>query len=121
LRPGDTSLGERDVEDMEQWLARLHAAAPQAVVMVRIDSGADCAALLSAIHRSEAFFVIKLKLTANLVGGVWATKRWRTVERDALGKPSRQVALVHFKRDDWPDAQYRVFAVRSTERDVTVR
>jgi len=117
LRPGDTSLGERDVEDIEQWLGRLHAAAPRALVTVRVDSGGDCAALFSAMERSSAWFVVKAKQTPKWVGAVWAAKDWRTVERDAFGKPSRQVALIDFERKDWPKGRYRVLAVRTTDRD----
>lgn len=117
LRPGDTTLGEGDVEDLEQWLGRLHAAAPQAVVTVRIDAGGDCAALLSAVDQSKAYFVVKAKQTPNLVSAVFATTRWRTTDRDAFGEPTRQVAVIDFERGDWPPGRYRVFAVRTNERD----
>jgi hypothetical protein len=53
LRQGDTSLGAADVEDIEQWLKRVHAAAPDAVITVRIDAGGDCAELLKAIDRQD--------------------------------------------------------------------
>lgn len=117
LREGDTTLGERDVEDIEQWLGRLHAAARNAVVTVRIDSGGDCAALLSAVERSHAYFLVKAKLTANLASAVFAANNWRTIDRDAFDKPTRQVAVIDFERDDWPPGRYRVFAVRTNERD----
>lgn len=117
LRPGDTGLGESDVEDIEQWLARLHAASPNSTVTVRIDAGGDCGAILDAIHRSDAYFVVKMKQTRNLLGAVWAKQRWHTVDRDASNEPTRQVALIDFERDDWPKGRYRVFAVRSTDRD----
>ncbi len=64
LRPGDTSLGERDVEDVEQWLDRARAAVgPRTLVTVRIDAGGDCASLLHAIERKGAWFLVKLKWT----------------------------------------------------------
>lgn len=116
LRPGDTTLGDRDVEDVEQWLGRLHAAAPHSVVTVRIDAGGDCAALLSAIDRCKAYFVVKAKQTSNLVTAIQRTERWRTTDRDAFGRPTRQVAVIDFAREDWPADHYRVFAVRTTER-----
>lgn len=116
LRPGDTALGESDVEDVEQWLGRLHAAAPRSVVTVRIDAGGDCAALLSGVDHCGAYFVVKAKQTSNLVTAIQRTKRWRTTDRDAFGKPTRQVAVVDFAREDWPADRYRVFAVRTTER-----
>lgn len=116
LRPGDTTLGEGDVEDIEQWLDRVHEASPNSVVTVRIDAGGDCATLLSAVDRKKAYFVVKLHQTAALVGAVWAKKSWHTVDRDADGKPSRQVAVIDFARKDWPEGRYRVFAVRTNER-----
>lgn len=116
LRPGDTTLGERDVEDVEQWLDRLRAAVgPRTLVTVRIDSGGDCASLLHAIDRKGAWFLVKLKWTPNLLGAVWAIQHWTTVDRDALGQPTRQVAEIPFLREDW-SPHWRVFAVRSRER-----
>lgn len=118
LRPGDTSLGEADVEDVAQWLERLHEAAPKAIVTVRIDAGGDCAALMKAVDESMAYFLIKAKLTPNLVSAVlWKTTAWKTVDRDAFDRPTRQVAEIPFERDDWPKGKYRVFAVRTNERD----
>lgn len=118
LRPGDSNLGEADVEDVKQWLGRLHEAAPEAIVTVRIDAGGDCAALMKAVDESLAYFLIKAKLTPNLVSAVlWNTTSWTTVERDAFHRPTRQVAEIPFERDDWPKGKYRVFAVRTNERD----
>lgn len=118
LRPGDTALGEADVEDVEQWLDRARdAAGAQAVITVRIDAGGDCAALLSAVHGQKAFFVVKAKQTPNLLGAAMQQSRWHTVDRDADGEPSRQAAELDFQRDDWPPGLYRVIAVRTNERD----
>jgi hypothetical protein len=117
LRPGDRGLGELDVEDVEQWLDRTRAAAgPSALITMRIDAGGDCASLLQAIDGKGAWFLVKMKQTPNLVGAVWATKRWTTVDRDALGKPTRQVAEIDFERDGWPPGKWRVFAMRTNER-----
>jgi Transposase DDE domain group 1 len=117
LRPGDRGLGELDVEDVEQWLDRTRTAAgPAALITMRIDAGGDCAPLLRAIDGKGAWFLVKMKQTPNLVGAVWATKRWITVERDALGKPTRQVAEIDFEREDWPRGKWRVFAMRTNER-----
>ena len=118
LRPGDTGLGAADVEDIKQWLGRLHQAAPKAIVTVRMDAGGDCAALMKAIDESLAYFVIKAKLTPNLQSAVtWNTTPWKTVDRDAFDRPTRQVAEIPFEREDWPKGKYRVFAVRTNERD----
>jgi hypothetical protein len=117
LRWGDTSLGSKDVEDVEQWISRAHQAAPKAILTVRIDAGGDCAALLSAIDGASAYFVVKMKQTPNLVGAVAAATTWRTVERDASGEPTRQVAEIDFRREDWPDKKWRVFALRERDRE----
>lgn len=118
LRPGDTALGDADVEDVEHWLDRTRdAAGPKAMITVRIDAGGDCAALLNAIHARGAFFVVKAKQTANLLGAAMQVKRWHTLDVDASGNPSRQAAEIDFQREDWPPGQYRVIAVRTNERD----
>lgn len=115
-RSGDTGFGERDIEDIEQWIDRLRErAGPDTVITVRIDAAGDCTATLSAIERKGAWFLTKLKWTPNLVGAVWATTHWTTVDRDALGMPTQQVAEIDFRRTDWPSG-WRVFAVRSRER-----
>ncbi len=121
LRPGDTSLGEGDVEDVKQWIERARKAlGPKTILTARIDAGGDCAALLNAIDESHALFIVKAKKTAAMLGmiGSDATK-WTTVDRDANGKPSRQVAEIDFCREDWPTEEgkrFRVIAVRTNER-----
>lgn len=117
LRPGDRSLGELDVEDVEQWLDRTRAAVGRsALITMRIDAAGDCASLLRAVDDKGAWFLVKMKQTPNLVGAVWAADRWLTVERDALGKPTRQVAEIDFEREGWPPRRWRVFAMRTNER-----
>ena len=118
LRPGDTGLGSSDVEDIEDWINRTHRAAPKAIITVRIDAGGDCTALLSAIERRKGYFLVKMKQTSNLVSAVCNTKRWTTIDVDASNAPTRQVAEIDFRRDDWPkERRWRVFAVRTTERE----
>lgn len=116
LRYGDTALGDTDVEDIQDWLTRVQAAAPRAVLTVRIDAGGDNAAFFKAIDEKGAYFLIKLRQTKGLLDAVYARKRWRTVDEDANGTPSRQVAELDFRREDWPKGRYRVFAVRTNER-----
>jgi len=116
LRPGNTGLGENEAKTIKRWIMRLHEASPRSSVTVRVDAGGDCAALLSAIHDAGAHFVVKAKQTANLLAAVLAATQWKTVDRDAFEKPTRQIAHLEFKRADWP-AGFRVFAVRTTERD----
>lgn len=116
LRPGDTTLGEADVEDIAQWVDRVRAAAPGAIITARIGSAGDCAAILGAIHSQQAFFVATMKQTANLLSAAMLTTTWRSVDRDADGNSTRDVALIDFQRDDWPPGLYRVIAVRDHER-----
>jgi hypothetical protein len=117
LRPGDTGLGELDVEDIEQWLDRTRdAVGKETPLTVRIDAGGDCAAILRAVDGKGAWFLVKMKQTPNLVGAVWATKSWKTIDTDAFGQPTRQVAEIAFEREGWPPGQWRVFAVRTNER-----
>jgi hypothetical protein len=117
LRPGDRGLGELDVEDVVQWVQRLRkAAGPAALLTMRIDAGGDCCPILRAIDNEGAWFLVKLRQTPNLVGAVWATRHWLTVERDPHGQPTRQVAEIDFAREDWPPGKWRVFAVRTNDR-----
>ena len=117
LRHGDTGLGELDIEDVEQWIDRTRDAVGKTTLLtVRIDAGGDCASILRSIDGRGAWFLVKMKQTPNLVGAVWATKQWRTVECDAHGKPTRQVAEIDFEREGWPPGKWRVFAVRTNER-----
>jgi hypothetical protein len=117
LRPGDTGLGEADVEDIAMSVDRVRAAVgPRTLITVRIDAGGDSEPILRSIDDRGAWFLVKMKQTPNLVGAVWATKHWKTVDRDALGKPTRQVAEIDFEREGWPPGKWRVFAVRTNER-----
>jgi hypothetical protein len=117
LRPGDTGLGALDVEDVQQWLDRTRAAVgPRSLITTRIDAGGDCTELLRAIDEKGSWFLVKLKQTPNLVGAVWATETWKTVDRDAFGAPTRQVAEIDFAREGWPKGRWRVFAVRTNVR-----
>lgn len=118
LRPGDTGLGERDAEDVEIAIDRVReAVGPKTIVNVRIDAGGECAALMSAIDRKGCFFVVKAKQSGGLLGAVAFADTWTAVDCDADGRSTREVAEIDFRRADWPeDGRFRVFAVRTTER-----
>jgi len=118
LRPGDTGLGERDIEDVEMAIDRVRAAVgPKTIITTRIDAGGDCAALLKAIDAKGCFFVVKAKQNAGLLGAVAHAEGWIAVDHDAEGRATREVAEIAFRRADWPeDGRFRVFAVRTTER-----
>lgn len=116
LRPGDRGLGNEDAALIGQHVRavqkRLH---PSTILTVRMDSGADCAGILRAIHENGAFFIVKLQLTGDLTGAIHAATAWRTIDEDADGKPLRQVAVINFRRGEWEG--FRVIAVRYRDRD----
>ena len=119
LRPGDTGLGEADIEDVEVAIDRVReAVGPDTVITVRIDAGGDCAALLDAIDKKGCLFLVKAKQTARLLGLVAATTEWTTVDTDAEDQPTRQVAEIDYRRAGWPeDKRYRLIVVRTNTRD----
>jgi hypothetical protein len=86
---------------------------------VRIDAGGDCGALLGAFHDGGARFIAKAKLDFELAEAIRRTKKWKTVDRDAFDRPTRQVAEIDFARKSWSDRghRFRVVAVRSLEHD----
>lgn len=120
LRPGDRGLGEEDAATIGRYVSSVRAKmARDAVLTVRMDSGADCAEILRSINDAGAFFVVKLKLTPDLLGAMLATTLWRTVDVDADGNPLRQVAELSFRRESWAKAGkgFRVLATRYRDRD----
>jgi len=120
LRPGDTAFGDADVPKLVGWIRRTRAALGDACVLrMRIDAAGDCAELIEAVDREGAVLLTKAKITPDMIGALAATKTWRTVDVDAFGKPTRQVATIDFKRDVWTKRKLpvRVVAVRSRDRD----
>ena len=118
LRPGNVGLGTNDAPVIGDWLSRFRkAVGPGVLVTMRIDAGGDCAEILQAAHDAEVRFIAKAKLTPDLCGALVGA-RWRTVERDSSGKPTRQVATVDFRRSTWVMGYpIRVVAMRTNERD----
>jgi DDE family transposase len=120
LRPGNTGLGEDDVATTKGWIRRFRGTIGTKVqVTARIDAGGDCGALLGGFHDEGARFIAKAKLDFGLSEAIRLTNKWRTVDRDAFDRPTRQVAEIDFARKNWRDAGYnfRVVAVRSLEHD----
>jgi Transposase DDE domain group 1 len=120
LRPGNTSIGDDDAPMIKSWVRRFRARVGQHVlVTVRIDAGGDCAALLGGLHDGGARFIAKAKWGFDLRDAVRAVKKWKTVDKDAFGRPTRQVAELDFARTSWRELghSFRVVAVRSNERD----
>jgi hypothetical protein len=121
LRSGDRGFGGEDAGWLRTFVDRVRSAvSPATDVVVRIDAGGDCAEFFDEIGAAGAHFIVKARLTADLLGAVAHQTRWTTVDSDADGRPLRQVAEIEFSRQEW-DARklrVRVIAVRSLERDV---
>jgi len=120
LRPGDTGFGSHDVPKVTQWIRRTRAAlGERCALRVRIDAAGDCAELMEAVDHEGAVFLTKAKMTPDLIGTLALHTTWRTVDVDAHGEPTRQVATLLFRRDVWGQRALpvRVVAVRSRERD----
>jgi hypothetical protein len=122
LRPGDTAFGEADAPTVAAWIDRLRAAAgASSLISVRIDAAGDCTKIMRTIEEKKAHFIIKARTTADLCSAVYRVPGgcWRTVDVDADGQPSRQVAEVDFARGEWTaqGLRVRVIAVRSKERN----
>jgi hypothetical protein len=120
LRPGNHSLGDDDAQTIGGYVRdAVSHLRPGAMLTVRMDAGADCSEILREIDAAGAFFNVKLKLSADLVGAIVFAENWRTVEVDADGKPLRQVAEISFQRRGWTSAErpFRVVATRYLDRD----
>ena len=118
LRSGDTSFGEEDAGTVGSLVRRgRNSLTPNQQLVVRMDSAADCAAILSTIVAENAHFVVKARMTSDLRESIANTPTWTTVDRDADGKPITQVADITFARGEWMarGLRVRVVAVRTTE------
>lgn len=119
LRRGDTGFGCNDVPTVCGWAKRAKSKLRRgSSLCVRIDSAGDCAEVLHGLHEAEVFYVIKARITPDLLGAVsWATT-WKTVDVDADKRPIRQIAEIEFCREVWSEKnlKVRVIAVRSLER-----
>ena len=116
LRPGDRGFGSDDAKSIRIYVDRVRAAVgPDCRVVVRIDAAGDCTEILETIHNAGAHFIVKARLTSDLLGALVKTADWRTVDVDAFGHPTRQVAEVVFEREEWRlrGLPVRVVAVRS--------
>jgi hypothetical protein len=120
LRPGDTALGDTDAPRIKSWIRRFRdEVGHEVLVTVRIDAGGECAAILGAFHDAGARFIVKAKLDFDLRAAILRVKKWTSVDWDAFGRPTRQVAVVSFHRKSWEDRQhaFRVIAVRTLDRE----
>jgi hypothetical protein len=125
LRPGNTTFGSAEIPAIVKAIDRTReAAGPDALLYARIDAAGDCTEVMSAIDQRGSFFLIKAKMDPHLMGAISGCKKWKTVDWDADGRPSRQVAEIDFAREGWTSTEWtnaekrvRVIAVRSRDDD----
>jgi hypothetical protein len=120
LRPGDTAFGGAEAPLIERWIDRVRdVIGPNRLMYVRIDAAGDCTEVMSSVNAKGCLFITRPRLTRDLLGSIWAHTKWRTVDRDADGRPIRQVATVDFARKEWTDNNLavRVVVVRSRDLD----
>ena len=123
LRPGNTTFGATEIPAIVKAIDRTReAVGPDALIYARIDAAGDCTEVMSAVDQRRSFFLIKARMDPHLMGAVAACKKWKTVDWDADGRPSRQVAEVDFAREEWTGTEWmnaekrvRVIAVRSRD------
>ena len=102
LRRVDTGLGADDVPTIRRWAARAkRALVRNAALCTRIDSGAECAAILAGLHAEQVFYLVKARITPDLYEALCAHQTWRTTDVDADKRPRRQVAELNFQRGSW--------------------
>lgn len=121
LRPGNTTLGKDDADQLGHWLTVLDnfLGDSPCLVTVRIDKGGDCAALFQVIAKHRRRFLVKARMTEDLVSEILAQARWVTTERDADETVLSQVAEIDYVRHEWREQKLppvRVIVVRSRER-----
>jgi len=121
LRSGDTGFGNDDAPFVASTIDAVRSAiGPAPLLYVRIDAAGDCAAIMRSVHERKAFYLTKARMTPDLCGAVMLEQRWQVVDRDADGRPSREVAEVAFRRREWgsdSELPVRVIAVRTRERE----
>lgn len=120
LRAGNTGFGEQDVPTIIDWIGMVRdKVGPKTLLRFRIDSAGDCTALLSALQDAGVLFVTKAKLTQDISNAIALHTDWRTVDEDADGNPTRQVATIRFQRKEWLNTgrSFRVIAMRQTDRE----
>lgn len=120
LRPGDTAFGDAEAPLVGAWIDRAReAVGPDCLLYVRIDGAGDCTAVMQTIAQRGCYFLTKAKMTADLCAATTTHAKWRTIDRDADDRPTRQVATISFARGEWTrqELPVRVVAVRSRDRD----
>jgi hypothetical protein len=121
LRPGNTTLGNGDLDHLRRWLRRIKEAVGSGCrITVRVDSAGDFAELIKMTEDEGVYLLCKAKLTPNLRAAVTlvAPDAWQATVEGVDGEALEQAAEVPFARDGWSGlaVPVRVVAVRSLER-----
>jgi hypothetical protein len=114
LRPGDTGFGNDAVPWLKEVIESVRkAVGPDVVIVVRRHAAGDAVEVLRPIDPLGCLFVIKARMSPDLCRAVVIApeRAWRTVDRDANGRPVRQVLAV-------PDCTRDVWAKRWMQCDV---
>jgi len=112
LRAGNEGFGVVDADIIVEWVKTIRRENPGVQVLVRIDSGGDCGDLLAALEDAGAMFLVKLRMTPELMGAIAVAEAWEVVDRDADDEPIRRTSDVRFRRKSWPERAWRTVAVR---------
>jgi len=120
LRPGNVGLGEDDVPTMLAWLKRLRKnVGEDCCIRVRVDAAGDFTALLKELDSNGFHFIIKARMTRELVVAIADQRDWTVVEHDVeTGEATLEVADIPVLRAEWKEqgVKFRFAAARSTER-----
>ena len=120
LRHGDRGFGDEDVPVIVGWRKRVReAVGPDCLIHVRIDAAGDCTALLRQFETLGVWYYTKARVTPDLAAATTRCRSWKSLDHDAMNRPTRQGAEIAFQRDEWNKAGLspRVVAIRSRERD----
>jgi hypothetical protein len=121
LRSGNTGFGNDDAPFVGESVDLVREAiGPKPLLYVRIDAAGDCTVVMRTVHQRGSLFLTKARMTSDLCGAVMLHQDWEATDWDADGRPSREVAEIKFRRDEWGDEKelpVRVIAVRTRERE----
>jgi len=121
LRSGDQSFSLGDVEIVHDLVAEMRAAlAPHKRLWVRIDAAGDYTEFLADVTTfANTAVLTKARITPELLGAIAGHATWRTVDVDAHGAPTVQVATIDYPRPCWRKhgLTLRVVVVRSLIRE----
>ena len=112
LRPGNTGFGEAEIGFLRRVIRDVRrAAGTHVLIVVRIDSAADCTAVLRELDELGVRFEVPIRMTPDVVQAFMGVpdEDWITVE-EVDGLAVKQVTAVPFTRKEW-DTQHVAWEV----------